>query len=373
MPVGVCIHVSGASDFAADFVLMRDEWCRLGIDEHIERHEHSQPAPPRLQLQLGVADRARMPDFNTLNLASSLKLDEKCDDDLLREIWLTLLHSPVLLEFPNAAELLSAVRIRRNIVRNAARTCMNFAPLAIERPADCWSHSEETGFVLLPGKPLIESLRKACQPAVGGQLYSFSCYRATEYVLLLSMAEEVEQCHPELLRHMQSLWERRALVADQFHHVFLSDIGSQQQPLPVDWFVPGDRVWFRNPDAHSSDVYGYEGSWVFYLGGGRFSNFWKSDRPFDLLTKCVEIFHWRDATWRDADGVLQMDETKVESLVARTLADPHSSAAIFRSMHCLSDAPGVYADGGCMDPTREVPKHVMGPHGAIVRLLQSLA
>lgn len=43
-----------------------------------------------------------------------------------------------------------------------------------------------------------------------------------------------------------------------------------------------DRLRFRNPDAHSSDASGYEGSWGFYLGGGRFSNFWKRDHSFTL-------------------------------------------------------------------------------------------
>ncbi len=86
-------------------------------------------------------------------------------------------------------------------------------------------------------------------------------------------------------------------------------------PLPARWFVPGDRVWFRNPDERSADAAGFEGSWVVYLGAGRFSDFWERGRPFTLERKCVEIHHWRDPR-------------------------------------------GVYDEGGCMDRTRESARWV---------------
>jgi len=342
--------------------LLQAEWRRLGIDQHVVI---------ALSGHLSLTDETRgwMPGFDTLELAATLKLDgQNDDDDLLREIWLSLLNSPLSLEFPSAGELMSSVNIRRNIARNAARTCLNFHTSAVERP-DCWRYSEDTGFILNPGSPLIESLKKACQPERGGQLYSFSCYRASEYVILVSIAEEAREANPELLRRLQAQWERKAISSRRFHDVFMDELGTVEEPVPMHYYVPGDRVWFRNPDEPSEDATGYEGSWVVYLGGGLFSNFWKRDAPFTVLSKCIEIYHWRHATFRDAEGEMQMGETKVDALVAETLADKAACAKIYEQMHRMRDALDVYADGGCMDATRETVKWVRVLHCEIIKLL----
>jgi hypothetical protein len=370
MHAGILIHLSSLADVASGMSQLAAEWDRLGIESQVECLAQTHATSAALVLRLADSALALMPDFDTLGLAATLKLDvSHNDDDLLREIWLTLLHSPLQLEFPCVGELLAAVRIRRNIVRNAARTCLNFHTSAIERPADCWRYSSDTGFVLIPGSPLIDSLKKACQPGLEDPWYSFSCYRATEYVILLAIAEVAQTSHPVLLQQLQAQWEKKAISSGLFHDVFMLELGTVEQPLPIHYYVPGDRVWFRNPDSHSSDVSGFEGSWVFYLGGGMFANFWKRDRPFTLLAKCLEIHHWRDSTFVDAQGDLQMDEIKVEQLVAQTLADPEATARIFARMHRLRDAQGIYAEGGCMDATREAPKFVLSRH---CELLQAL-
>ncbi|MFC5453903.1 hypothetical protein [Prosthecobacter fluviatilis] len=373
MDSGICIRFPAASDSAVGRALLCTEWERLGIESEVVCREQGLPGAVCLRLHLaaqGVLER--MPGHDTLGLAESLKLDvRRNEDDLLREIWLTLLNSPVLLEFPSAEELLAAVSMRRRIVKNASRTRLNFDLEAIERPKDCWRYSKETGFVLIPGSPLISSLKKACQPEEGGQWYSFSCYRATEYVVLLSVAEEAQMSHPELLNELQCQWERKALTADPFQDVFLHEQGNLEEPFPMHYYVPGDRVWFRNPDSHSSDVPGFEGSWVFYLGGGMFANFWKSDRPFSLLTKCLEVYHWRDGVFKNERGVLQMDEARVEELVSQTLAEPAVCARIYERMHRLRDARGIYAEGGCMDASREWPRFILPPHSDMIRILRA--
>lgn len=373
MQAGICIPFSCDADMVSGRSQLSAEWSRLGIASHVKCLEQTRSSETCLVLQIEEPmAHAWMPGFDTLGLAGTLNLDvSHQDDDLVREIWLTLLNSPVLLEFPSVAELMAAVRVRRNIVRNAERTCLNFHTAAIERPDDCWRYSSDTGFVLTQGSPLIESLKKACQPEIAGQLYSFSCYRATEYVILLAIAEEAQAHHPELLRQLQEQWEKKAISSGLFHEVFMHELGTLEEPLPIHYYVPGDRVWFRNPDPHSSDVSGFEGSWVYYLGGGMFANFWKRDRPFTLLSKCIEIHHWRDSLFRDEQGDLQMDETKVEQLVAQTLADPEATARIFARMHRLRDAQGIYAEGGCMDATREAPKFVLAPHSDLIRALQA--
>ena len=370
MKGGIRISFQSASDDGSGREELLAEWRRLGMDDGVEWI--SEGGGRLLRLKESWAGE-RMPGHDTLGLAEALKLDvSQREDDLLCEIWQTLLHSPVLLEYPTVQELMAAVRIRRNIVRNAERTRLNFDLEAIERPQDCWRYSEETGFVLIPGSPLISSLRKACQPEDEGAWYSFSCYRATEYVVLLSIAEEAQASHPELLVALQAQWEKKAVSSGRFHDVFMHELGTLEEPLPMHYYVPGDRAWFRNPDPQSSDVPGFEGSWVFYLGGGKFANFWKRGQSFDLLTKCLEIHHWRDGVYTNEKGVLKMDERRVELLVAQTLAAPEECARVFERMHRLRDAQGIYAEGGCMDATREAPMFILPPHSEMIAALRAL-
>ena len=307
--------------------------------------------------------QTHMPGHNSLNLLTSLGTTAPSDNAneawvLEREIWVALLGSPQRFQFANLEALKSHVRVRRNMALAARLTALAFKTEAAERPEADWHYEEEPGFILKPGRPLINALIAATQPEATGKLYDFSCYRATEYVILLGIAQELQAHHPALLAELQQLNERHAVRSGQFHEVFLIEYGSMEAPLPVRFYVPGDRLWFRNPDERSSDVTGYEGSWVMYMGGGLFSNFWKRDAPFTLESKAIEIFHWKDGAYTDAQGELQMDETVVERLVARTQADPDASARVLDRMLRMRDPKGVYAQGGCIDTTREYPKSV---------------
>lgn len=294
------------------------------------------------------------PGFNTIRLCDSLSLAPASDDqNLEREIVLAMLASPLPFSYPSFEEFTSAVRVRSHIVRNARLTALAFDTEHAERPEEFWHYHPDRGFTLKTGRSLIEALQKTTQPDRSNRLYSFSCYRATEYVILLSVAQELELCNPALLAQLQRQWETRAIMSGQFHDVFLREYGSVQEPLPPRYYVPGDRLWFRNPDEHSSNAEGYEGSWVFYLGGGLFTNFWKRDQPFTLTTKAVELYHWRHATYRHADGRLLVDDNVVDERVAETLKDPQKVERILELMLRLRDPSGVYAEGGCIDASRE--------------------
>lgn len=295
-----------------------------------------------------------VPEGDTTQLSHALQLDIARERrDLEREIVVAMLASPVAFDFPSHAEFAAAVRIRANIADAARRTQLAFHTDEVNRPTDCWTYSEARGFTILPGKPLIAALQKATQPDASGRLYSFSCYRATEYVILLGIAQELATVNPPLLAQLQTQWETRAIMSGSFHDVFLHEYGSLEQALPPGYYVPGDRLWFRNPDERSSDIAGYEGSWVIYLGGGLFSNFWKPDQPYTLTDKCIEFFHWRDGAVDGENGELRMDEALVEEHVRRTLNQPAQVEEILHEMFKLRDPQGVYADGGCIDASRE--------------------
>ena len=275
-----------------------------------------------------------------------------------REIAVALLGSPNPPVFDSVQAFASQVRVQRRISQAARHTAVAFKTLAAERPVGYWVYEEEAGFLLGEQAGLVEALRAATQPSVTGQLYDFSCYRASEYVILLGMAQEMTECDPALLQRLETRSRRRAIRSREFHDVFLDEYGSLEQPLPARYFVPGDRLWFRNPDERSSDALGYEGSWVVYLGGGLFSNFWKSEHPYTLEEKCLEIFHWRDGAYQDDAGEWQMDEARVDEQVARTRADEGRRSTVMKRMLRMRDPQGVYAEGGCLDASRERAKPV---------------
>lgn len=300
------------------------------------------------------------PGFDTLHLAATLQLDSHNKaEDLTREIVISMLMGPVAFEFPSMDEWESAVRIRSNIVQAARKTTLAFHTSEADRPEDCWMYDEDYGFVIRPGVSIITALARATQPEVSGALYSFSCYRASEYVIVLGIAQELAQCNPALLQELQTLWATRPIKSGEFHDVFLREQGTMDCPLPPRYFVPGDRTWFRNPDEASADASGFEGSWVMYLGGGLFNNFWKRDQPYTLQAKCLELYHWRHGLYHDDEGEERIDEGKVAELVEATLKDPKELARILAIMTRYREARGVYTDaGGCIDTTREFPRWV---------------
>jgi hypothetical protein len=331
----------------------------LGLAEFLaESDAHGSVMSLEFRLRDEVANEWA-PYDDTTQLCQKLNLDTLGNaDDLEREILVSMLLSPVPFQFPSFEEVASAVRIRANIVTAARKTLLDFNTTDAERPDDLWTYHEDSGFTVLPGKSLITALRKATQPEESGKLYSFSCYRATEYVILLGISQELDACNPALLARLQKQWETRAIKSAEFHEVFLQEYGSMDAPLPIKYYVPGDRLWFRNPDNRSSDVTGYEGSWVFYLGNGLFSNFWKKGEPYTLTQKCLEIYHWRDAIYMDAAGELQIDEAIVETLVQASMSDRARMDKILGEMLRLRESKGCYGNGGCIDASRECARFV---------------
>ena len=352
-PAGIHLRNSGiASDLA-------DRLTSLGLSAHIDTT--SLPGGRGTVFALNEAAAKELaPDADTLQLCAKLGFDPTGSaDDLEREILLALMLSPIRFEYQNYAELASAVNVRKNIVAAARKTVLAFdTTWAAERPEDCWTFSDGKGFTVLPGKPLIEALRKATQPEVSGKLYAFSCYRATEYVILLGLAEELERSNPHLLARLQRQWETRAIKSGAFHAMFLVEYGSLAAPLPLRHYVPGDRLWFRNPDNRSSDIDGYEGSWVFYLGNGLFSNFWKMGQAYTLSSKCLEIYHWRNGVHGAPDGSLRMDEALVDERVQASLKNPDEVQEILGQMMRWREPQGVYVAGGCIDTSREYPRSI---------------
>jgi len=341
-------HVEGVKVGGCSTEDCRSFFASYGIEDEIQIRSESDSQHCRMS-DAWMAVFA--PDSNTLSLHAIAT-------QISQEILWALLVSPVGFEFKSLEALASSVRVRKNIALAARKTALAFKTEAAERPVDYWHYEEEAGFILQPGQGLINALVSATQPEATGKLYDFSCYRASEYVILLGLAQEASKHNTPLLDDLQKLNEVHAVRSGQFHDVYLHEYGTAEKPLPSHFFVPGDRLWFRNPDEASSDITGYEGSWVIYMGSGLFSNFWKRDQPYTLIAKCVEIYHWRDGLQTKSDGELWMDESVVEACMVDTLRNPTKLKKVLQRMMKMRDPKGVYADGGCLDSTREYPKQI---------------
>lgn len=336
------------------------EWSRsLGISAHLSIQARDAGGLPFIHVHASPEISKQLPEHDTLSIADLLGLDSMTrDDHLMAEIVLALAMSPIVFPFPDLDEFQASVTVRARVARAANQAELSFDTEGLERPPQYWQYHESTGFVLLPGQNLVEALIHTTQPEVSGKQYSFSCYRASEYAILLGLCQTISEVNRPLLKDIEDRWHRQAIMSGEFHDVFLREYGSMEKPMPAKFYVPGDRLWFRNPDSRSSDVEGFEGSWVFYLGGGYFNNFWKHRQPFTFVSKCIEIYHWRHGAFVDESGVLRMNEDIVEAKVSETLADPQEKARILSRMMRMRDPQGVYAEGGCIDSTRESVKWI---------------
>ena len=356
---GICLLFEDSSHLFAAKRMFCDWSEQIGAQAYLsiattQYHEWS-----LLQISANDTLRALTPGYNTLDLAKRLGFQPgQSSRELDLEIVYTMARSPRAYCYPSCDEFFAALRIRRLTALAARQTQLAFDPEGLERPAECWTYQEGKGFTLNAGVDLIAALIQTTQPPTTRSSYTFSCFRAAEYVLLLALAQELKQTHPTLLARIEALWRTRALLADDFNDAFVHEHGKLENPLPMKFYVPGDRVWFRNPDEASTNIQGFEGSWVCYLGDGQFCNFWDRTQPYTLEQKCLEVYHWRHGVRRKPNGKLWMDESTVQELASQSAKNGLVSQEILARMMRVRDGRGIYAEGGCIDATRDAIRWV---------------
>ena len=350
---GSCIDASGAERTVKD-------WCEeQGLSPFVEITQ--QPVLGRYAVHVHASPQLRelTPNFDTSQLAIQLGLRTKdCAQDLYRETFLCMVASPVAYSFPTRAELFASIRARCHVVQTARRTELQFEVSQLTRPPSFWDQNDEGAFVLKPGESLVEALEAALCPEVTGGRYSFSCREASEYLMLFGLTKELQTSNPYLLEKIAAQWRAKPLIADDFNDAFLFERGSRERPFPKHCYVPGGRVWFKNPDEQSVEADGFEGSWVCYLGAGEFVNLWDKSKPYSIEKKCVEIYHWRHGVHTLASGTATMDESIVEEKMHATLSDAEETRRILAQMMEYRAPPGVYGTGGCIDMSRDSLKWV---------------
>jgi hypothetical protein len=333
----------------------------LGIDDLLDGEVHNASDASWLHLSANDRLQALCPHFDTAPihaLLSGRRLER--ESRMVAEIILAMALSPQTIPFKTTRDFKSALRMRRNAVDVASRTELSFDTDAITRPQAYWVYSKENGFLLRQGVSLAEGLERALCPDVSGSTYAFSCQRASEYLMLYAVVRELSKVNPAGLHAVEEQWRKRALMGDDFLFRFLEERGTRENPMPMRYYIPGDRIWFKNPDDYSSDIEGFEGSWVIYLGGGRFCNLWDRQRPYTLEEKCLEIYYWSQCVEVSPAGLPWMNEAVVKERVQLALSDPAIKNPILRKMMVYRDPAGVYADGGCIDLSRDSFSSVCG-------------
>jgi len=241
---GFSVLPSTAGDDRAEIQELHAHLARWGLQTRVRHRREKASAGVRHRFFLDLVDVSQelIAELDTAALTRELaKLNSDSHSSVEAEIWLAWLVSPGLLEFPSFAELFAQFRIRCAIVDGASKTLVDFHAHAVNRPASHWTYIEDVGFRLNAGKPLLEGLRLALHPETPEKRYAFSCYRASEYVLLLGLAGEAERSNPALFSAIEAQWLQGPLMAARFEAAFLSPVGTAEHPLPKRWYVPGDR------------------------------------------------------------------------------------------------------------------------------------
>jgi hypothetical protein len=326
----------------------------LGIDDLVDCSMSTRGDGRYLHLRASHRLLALCPDFDTANITTFLRTHQpNRDGALISEIILAMALSPDVVYFGSEQELKSNLRMRCTVVQVASRTELNFDTSSITRPQAYWIYTKENGFLLRQGVSLADGLERALCPDVSGFTYAFSCQRASEYLILYAVVCELQKVNKTGLNDVEQQWRKRALTGDDFLFRFLGERGTRENPMPMRYYIPGDRIWFKNPDDHSSDLEGFEGSWVIYLGGGRFCNLWDRHRPYTLEEKCLEIYYWSQCVEVSPAGILWMNEAVVKERVEKALHEQDLSGPILKKMMVYRDPTGVYAEGGCIDLSRD--------------------
>ncbi len=326
----------------------------LGIDDLLDYEVHIANNASWLHLSANDRLKALCPNFDTAPIQAFLSgRQPDRESQMIAEIILAMALSPQTMSFKTTREFKSALRMRRNAVDVASRTELSFDTSSITRPQAYWVYTKENGFLLRQGVSLAEGLERALCPDVSGYTYAFSCQRASEYLMLYAVVCELAKVNKAGLLAVEEQWRKRALTGDDFLFRFLEERGSRESPMPMRYYIPGDRIWFKNPDDHSSDIEGYEGSWVIYLGGGKFCNLWDRHQPYMLEEKCLEIYYWSQSVEVNSAGIAWMNEAVVKEQVKEALSNPAIMNPILEKMMVFRDPTGVYADGGCIDLSRD--------------------
>lgn len=165
--------------------------------------------------------------------------------------------------------------------------------------------------------------------------YFFGCYTATKLLLAYAVLDYYGRIKHDA-KTTELLMNRLLIDKDPLNHIepgnmwaFEADYDAVTSnrvgklvyltdPVPHDNFIPGDWVYFMNPDKVSARKNGYEGANAIYLGRGLFSDYYNdNNHRFTFREQLDEVYQWRHGVFsrpRDNRKIKPLSADEIEGL-----------------------------------------------------------
>ena len=181
-----------------------------------------------------------------------------------------------------------------------------------------------------------KSLSEAMQDFFNNEeLCAVGCYTATKIVIIQGVLDYYKRIKKDIktlnlikatLRsdgdvlvgvESESMWHDLG-NSDQQKLKTIGKLLKTKHQVPAYNFVPGDWVYFVNPDVKSSEIPGYEGSNSIYMGRARFDDFYNdNDHHYLYSEKLKEVYNWRFGVFsrsRDYANIRNLNSDLIEKL-----------------------------------------------------------
>lgn len=228
-----------------------------------------------------------------------------------KEIILALMHSGKLNkfsnEFCNVTTFKDAVGIRQNTV--AWGMDLDFSWLngeEFEWRDEFWKG--ENSQELKDENLLVESIYDVFYRQ---RKYSIGCLAAARLLMLQGVLDYYKRVSPneEMLSYIINKVKSGGFKLYEIDPDKNKDKGKLlviEEKISSKNMIPGDWMYFKNPDKKSRDKFGYEGSNVIYLGNNKFVDFYNSNNhSYSIEEKFHSVYQWRNGVFdKEEDGHL---------------------------------------------------------------------
>lgn len=165
--------------------------------------------------------------------------------------------------------------------------------------------------------------------------YFFGCYTATKLLIAHAMLDYYQRIKHDktttefLIRRLLTDKDPLSTIEPGNMWSFEADYDAMTSspvgklihltgPVPHDNFIPGDWVYFVNPDHVSARKNGYEGANAIYLGRGLFSDYYNDNHHrFTFREQLDEVYQWRHGVFnrpRDNHKIQPLSAVELDAL-----------------------------------------------------------
>ncbi len=188
--------------------------------------------------------------------AASTSLQAASESSVQQAAFMRMVLSPDRYAFRDWRSYAYEMALRRSIVNAAAGLNASGASFAVDRDSRCnpayWQRTHYGGFRLLPSVVPADAVRDIF---VNGSLYAFECASA---IVIVYYKAVLDTFTDDTFNRM---------FANMYLYHWNYDMDLRLTNLPVPGFLPGDVLYFRNPDVNPNTPE-WQGENAVDMGGG---------------------------------------------------------------------------------------------------------